>query len=94
TEDGFYANWVMPFGKRALVELVNDGNKARDVELKIVSRPLGRPFEGMGHFHCKWHRDAHRLPEDRWPDWVMLKTEGRGRFLGVMLHVWNPRGGW
>ena len=94
TEDGFYANWVMPFGKRALVELVNDGNKARHVELKIVSRPLGRPFEGMGHFHCKWHRDAHRLPEDRWPDWVMLKTEGRGRFLGVMLHVWNPRGGW
>ena len=24
----------------------------------------------------------------------MLKTEGRGRFCGVMLHVWNPRGGW
>jgi hypothetical protein len=24
----------------------------------------------------------------------MLKTQGRGRFLGVMLHVWNPRGGW
>ncbi|MDD4789618.1 MAG: DUF2961 domain-containing protein, partial [Pirellulales bacterium] len=89
TEDGFYANWVMPFGKRALVELVNDGNRARDVELKIVSRPLDRPFAGMGHFHCKWHRDTDQLPEDRWPDWVMLKTEGRGRFLGVMLHVWN-----
>ncbi len=24
----------------------------------------------------------------------MLRTEGRGRFLGVMLHVWNPLGGW
>jgi len=24
----------------------------------------------------------------------MLKTEGNGRFCGVMLHVWNPRGGW
>jgi len=24
----------------------------------------------------------------------MLKTWGRGRFVGVMLHVWNPRGGW
>ena len=24
----------------------------------------------------------------------MLRTEGRGRFCGVMLHVWNPRGGW
>ena len=22
------------------------------------------------------------------------KTEGQGRFCGVMLHVWNPRGGW
>jgi hypothetical protein len=24
----------------------------------------------------------------------MLQTQGRGRFCGVMLHVWNPRGGW
>jgi hypothetical protein len=24
----------------------------------------------------------------------MLRTAGRGRFVGVMLHVWNPRGGW
>ena len=24
----------------------------------------------------------------------MLQTEGRGRFCGVTLHVWNPRGGW
>ncbi len=27
-------------------------------------------------------------------DWTMLKTQGRGRFCGVMLHIWNPRGGW
>ena len=93
TEDGFYANWVMPFGKKAIVELVNDGKKVRDVELTIVSEPLDS-FEGLGHFHCKWHRDVHTLPEDRWPDWTMLETEGRGRFMGVMLHVWNPRGGW
>jgi hypothetical protein len=24
----------------------------------------------------------------------MVITEGRGRFCGVMLHVWNPKGGW
>ena len=34
------------------------------------------------------------MPKDRWPDWIMLRTEGRGRFCGVSLHVWNPRGGW
>jgi hypothetical protein len=47
--------------------------------------------------HCQpvaEYRDVHTLPEDRWPDWTMIKTEGRGRFMGVMLHVWNPRGGW
>ena len=37
---------------------------------------------------------SSRCRPDRWPDWTMLKTEGRGRFCGVMLHVWNPRGGW
>ena len=93
TDDFFYANWAMPFGEKAKIELVNDGKKARDVELTIVHEPLDR-FEGLGHFHCKWHRDAHTLPEDRWPDWTMVETEGRGRFMGVMLHVWNPRGGW
>ncbi|MHB8900580.1 MAG: DUF2961 domain-containing protein, partial [Thermoguttaceae bacterium] len=93
TEDGFYANWTMPFGKQAVVELVNDGKKVRNVELTVVHEPL-ESFEGLGHFHCKWHRDTVALPEDRWPDWTLLKTEGRGRFMGVMLHVWNPQGGW
>ena len=32
--------------------------------------------------------------EDRKPDWVILATQGRGQFCGVMLDVWNPRGGW
>jgi len=94
TDEGAYALWYMPFAKRALLELVNEGPVARRVRFQIVHAPLARPFEGLGHFHCKWHRDVFPLPKDRWPDWTMLRTEGRGRFCGVMLHVWNPRGGW
>ena len=94
TKDGYYAYWYMPFASSALVELVNDDSAARDVEIEIVHAPLGRPFEGLGHFHAKWHRNMFQLPPDRWPDWVMLRTQGCGRFCGVMLHVWNPRGGW
>lgn len=94
TDDGAYALWYMPFGKKAVLELVNEGTQARQVRFEMTHAPLGRPFEGLGHFHCKWHRDAFPLSKDRWPDWVMLRTEGRGRFCGVMLHVWNPRGGW
>jgi hypothetical protein len=94
SETGGYALWYMPFAEGAAVELLNQGEVDRQLEVEIVHAPLGRPFEGLGHFHCKWHRDVHELPEDRWPDWVMLRTEGRGRFCGVMLHVWDPRPGW
>jgi hypothetical protein len=94
TEDGYYSLWYMPFAESAVVELVNDGEASREVQFEITHAPLGRPFEGLGHFHAKWHRDVFPLPEDRWPDWTLLKTQGRGRFCGVMLHVWNARGGW
>ncbi len=95
TDDGCYALWYMPFARRALVELVNDGTAARTVEYRIAHAPLARPVEGLGRFHAKWHRDA-LLPEEpeRRIDWTMLKTQGRGRFCGVMLHIWNPKGGW
>ena len=100
TDDGSYSFWYMPFAESAVVELVNDGDKARTVNFTITHAPLTKPIETLGRFHAKWHRDAF-LPEepgrDASPhciDWPMLKTEGRGRFCGVMLHVWNPRGGW
>ena len=94
TEDGGYGLWYMPFAKKAVIELVNEDTVERELDFEITHAPLSRPFGGLGHFHCKWHRDTVTLPEDRWPDWPLLITEGRGRFCGVMLHVWNPRGGW
>ena len=94
TADGYYANWYMPFGKKAVVELINEDKSPRHVELATVHAGLSRPMEQLGYFHAKWHRDSFPLPKDRWPDWVMLRTQGRGRYCGVMLHVWNPRGGW
>ncbi len=95
-EDGWwYCNWYMPFETEARVELVNDGKAARSVSFEVVHAPLSQPIAQLGRFHAKWHRDAF-LPKEaeRWIDWPFLKTEGAGRFVGVMLHIWNPRGGW
>ena len=94
-EGGPYCFWYMPFAKRAKVELVNDGKEDRTVDCTFTHAPLSRPIEQLGRFHAKWHRDAF-LPKEkeRAIDWTMLTTVGRGRFVGVMLHVWNPRGGW
>ncbi len=97
TEDGiWYSHWYMPFAKEALLELANDGSEARTVSFEIIHAPLQRPISQLARFHAKWHRDAFlpQDPERRKIDWTLLTTEGKGRFLGVMLHVWNPRGGW
>ncbi|MBN2594898.1 MAG: DUF2961 domain-containing protein, partial [Sedimentisphaerales bacterium] len=96
TEEGYYCNWYMPFATSLKFELINEGDKPRTLDLWGTIEPLKRPIEQLGRFHARWHRDAF-LPEDperKAIDWTMLKTEGRGRFCGVMLHVWNPRGGW
>lgn len=96
TEDGwFYANWFMPFARSAEVTLRNDGSQERSVQLEIHTVPLRADPTRYARLHAKWHRDEFLPTEpERWIDWPLLKTTGRGRFVGVMLHVWNPRGGW
>jgi hypothetical protein len=96
TEDGWwYANWVMPFAKSAEVTLKNEGKTDRRVTFEVYTQPLKGDPANYARFHAKWHRDEFLPTEkERWIDWPMLKTTGRGRFVGVMLHIWNPRGGW
>ncbi len=95
-DEWWYCNWYMPFAKNAQVELINDGKTAHDVTFEISHAPLTRPVEQFARFHAKWHRDVFlpEEPERRKIDWTIVKTEGAGRFVGVALHVWNPRGGW
>ncbi len=95
TEDGFYSCWYMPFASEAVLELQNDGAAPVKLEVSVTHAPLSRPVETLGRFHAKWHRDVLLPAEpERAIDWTLLKTSGRGRFCGVMLHVWNPCGDW
>ncbi len=96
TKDGWwYCNWYMPFSKSAEVSLRNDGTIPIKVEYKVVTRPSQEKPPSFARFHAKWHRDAFlpTVPE-RKIDWPFLKADGTGRFVGVALHIWNPRGGW
>jgi hypothetical protein len=100
TEDGLYSYWYMPFEKNAAIRLKNELKQKIKLHIEITAAALTKPMDQLGRFHAKWHRDAFLPKEpgrDASPhciDWTMLKTEGIGRFCGVMLHVWNPRGGW
>ena len=95
TDQQFYSNWYMPFESRAKIELLNEGDATRNLTLEIIHAPHDMPASSYGRFHAKWHRDAF-LPKEKGRDidWTLLKTEGRGRYCGVQLQVWNPRGGW
>jgi hypothetical protein len=96
TEDGWwYCNWYMPFAKSAEIIFKSEGTVPLKFEYRMNTGPLKGKTAQYARFHAKWHRDAF-LPreKERWIDWPMVKTEGAGRFVGVMLHIWNPRGGW
>lgn len=96
TADGWwYSYWYMPFAKSAEVQFANDGVESREITYEITHAPISGNPANLTRFHAKWHRDA-LLPLDpaRQIDWTMLQTKGTGRFCGVMLHVWNPKGGW
>jgi hypothetical protein len=91
----WYSHWPMPFATNANVLLRNENSFPLKAKLVTQTRPIfGEPV-GLARFHAKWHRDAFLPPEpERAVDWTMLKTSGRGRYVGVTLHIWNPRGGW
>ncbi|HWQ91108.1 MAG TPA: glycoside hydrolase family 172 protein, partial [Clostridia bacterium] len=93
--DGWwYCNWVMPFARKAEVSFVHEGTAGISFEYEVFTKKLNN-LDKYGRFHAKWHRDAFLpLETERWIDWPIVKTEGAGRFVGVALHIWNPRGGW
>jgi hypothetical protein len=96
TADGwFYANWFMPFARGAEIRFINQGGHEQRLQYEIRTEPVPGDLSRYGRFHAKWHRDDF-LPTriDREIDWPLLIATGRGRYVGVELHVWNPRGGW
>ncbi|MHC4087621.1 MAG: glycoside hydrolase family 172 protein [Planctomycetota bacterium] len=93
TDRGFYSCWYMPFADGALIKLVNEGTESRRLNFSVFHTKLAGSTEHLGRFHAWWHRDFAADPR-RPIDWTFLKTEGRGRYCGIMLHIWNPKGGW
>jgi len=100
TEDGYYANWYMPY-RKAKLTVRNDTSKPRTLKFTIHTEPVEGDVSKLLRYHCKWHRDdfsgfdRKQLETDRWPDWPVLKVDGAaGRFCGFQAHMWNPNHIW
>ncbi|HKP57990.1 MAG TPA: DUF2961 domain-containing protein [Polyangiales bacterium] len=72
----------MPFAAHARIELVNTG--ASDVELSLSVRGEAGVREGAGRLHAQLRET--RGPSDE-PEHVALDAAGRGRVVGVCVHV-------
>jgi hypothetical protein len=94
TEEAMYSYWYMPFDKSATITLINNLDAPVEVDLSIGLEKLNNSQKSLSRFHAKWHRNWEPLADSaRGPDWTVLETEGSGRFLGMSLMVWNPKGG-
>ncbi|MEI9962647.1 MAG: DUF2961 domain-containing protein [Limisphaerales bacterium] len=84
-----YCYWYMPFAIQAQIVIGNDGNVSRNVDVVITRAPLAKPIGSLARFHAKW--ESRRLCDNdgRSPDYRFLGTSGRGRFVGLGLHVYQ-----
>ena len=88
-----YSNWYMPFEESAEIRITNNNDVPVELELKVNHEKNRMKTGEFAYFHAKWHRDLTPLDSTRWPDWTVLQTKGKGRFVGMFLQVWNPKGG-
>lgn len=89
-----HSYWYMPFERSAEIILTNHFDSPLELELSLGLEALSGDLSRYGRFHAKWHRNLPPLADtSRWPDWTVLETAGTGRFLGMSLLVWNPKGG-
>jgi autotransporter-associated beta strand protein len=84
-----YSYWYMPFASGARIALGNDGAMARSVDVIITRAPLSGAVDELARFHAKWNRGVYVTNNGRSPDYRFLGVNGRGRFVGLALHVYQ-----
>ncbi len=97
TQDGtFYSYWYMPYASGAKIAFRNADTRDYSLAVETVTAPLDGDITAYGRFHAKWSLDRFQPARaDRAPDYTLLTTEGRGRLVGINLHVNNFGGvGW
>ncbi len=87
-----YSHWVMPFKKTAQVRFRNHSGAPVSISGILFTVPQ-RWNRGSLHFHAKW-RSEYPIPTLPRQDWNYVECQGKGRFVGDMLHVTNPVKDW
>lgn len=88
---GMTCYWPMPFHKRALMLLVNEGvGLVYRVHYQIDYLPEA-PAEESGYFHALYSQRVMSAGE---ANFMALHTEGKGKYVGLVLSIVLGEDGW
>ena len=82
-----YSYFRMPYQREAVIEIVSRREEETELSLSVVALPREETAEAPMHFHALFNTGRYSLVKNRYPDFIFLKTQGRGRFVGLSLHV-------
>ncbi len=92
-EDGtMYSNWVMPFKAKATIKLTNRSCVSAVVSGEVKTATREWKTNTM-YFNAKWNADWD-IPVRPRQDWNFVTLEGKGVYVGNMLHIVNPVSSW
>lgn len=92
-EDGsLYCCWVMPFQQNAELRFTNTTEAPLSFTGDYVLGSYEWDDRSM-YFHTTWRSEYPIATRPR-QDWTFVDIDGKGRFVGDMLHVTNPVKGW
>lgn len=99
----------MPFDNGARITITNDGQNEAVIFFYIDYEEEGE-HSAEGRFHCVWRRELvvekpapigenanglrQRLNMDGANNYVVLSTEGKGHYVGCVLHIDTNTSGW
>jgi len=87
-----YSHWVMPYERSVTLRITNNGDAPVTVDGQVITGPREWTPQSL-YFHAKW-RAQFDIPTHPRQDWTYVAVNGKGRFVGDMLHVTNPVKGW
>jgi hypothetical protein len=91
TGNTFVCRFPMPFQSSARISFENQGQQSVDLALHVSCQALPSWDENWGYFHSSWSRST---PSDVGKPHAILRTTGKGRYVGCILSVVSMDRSW
>jgi hypothetical protein len=95
---GMNCYFPMPFYRQARIEVINEGKEPLTLYYYVDYELHSKLDKGLGLFHAQWCRenpttafnppeDAAKVNQDGKENYVILRAQGRGHYVGCNLNV-------